>query len=144
MRSTTSCVPRPKRELAALRARSSCSSATESSCGGTTKIDSPVARDDPRTTTRRSTWAARHRGARHAHRSIALGHAVLLDTVLAKAGVVAEDVGEVVTPVVERDPSFRALLAKHFPRSRVRDAAAFTSVAAGLAMPGAQEAVGAA
>jgi hypothetical chaperone protein len=67
---------------------------------------------------------------------------VLLDTVLAKAGVVAEDVGEVVTTGGSSAiPAFRALLAKHFPRSRVRDAAAFTSVAAGLAMPGAQEAV---
>src|SRR4051812_40822836 len=67
----------------------------------------------------------------------------LLDTVLAKAGVVAEDVGEVVTTGGSSAiPAFRALLAKQFPRSRVRDAAAFTSVAAGLAMPGAQEAVG--
>ena len=65
----------------------------------------------------------------------------LIDTVLAKAGVVAEDVGEVVTTGGSSAiPAFRALLAAHFPRSRVRDAAAFTSVAAGLAMPGAQEA----
>jgi hypothetical chaperone protein len=69
----------------------------------------------------------------------------LIDTVLAKAGVVAEDVGEVVTTGGSSAiPAFRTLLAMHFPRSRVRDAAAFTSVAAGLAMPGAQEAVGAA
>jgi hypothetical chaperone protein len=69
----------------------------------------------------------------------------LLDAVLAKAGVVAEDVGEVVTTGGSSAiPAFRALLARQFPRSRVRDAAAFTSVAAGLAMPGAQEAVGAA
>ncbi len=67
----------------------------------------------------------------------------LIDTVLARAGVVAEDVGEVVTTGGSSAiPAFRALLARHFPRSRVRDAAAFTSVAAGLAMPGAQEAVG--
>jgi len=67
---------------------------------------------------------------------------VLLDTVLAKAGVAAEDIGEVVTTGGSSAiPAFRALLAKHFPRSRVRDAAAFTSVAAGLAMPGAQEVV---
>jgi hypothetical chaperone protein len=67
---------------------------------------------------------------------------VLLDTVLAKAGVVAEDVGEVVTTGGSSAiPAFRTLLAKHFPRSRVRDAAAFPSVAAGLAMPGAQEVV---
>ena len=67
---------------------------------------------------------------------------VLLDTVLAKAGVAAEDIGEVVTTGGSSAiPAFRALLAKHFPRSRVRDAAAFTSAAAGLAMPGAQEIV---
>jgi len=66
----------------------------------------------------------------------------LLDAVLAKAGVVAEDVGEVVTTGGSSAiPAFRALLAKKFPRSRVRDAAAFTSVAAGLAMPGVEEAV---
>jgi molecular chaperone DnaK (HSP70) len=64
--------------------------------------------------------------------------------VLAKAGVAAQDVGEVVTTGGSSAiPAFRALLARHFPRSRVRDAAAFTSVAAGLAMPGAQEAVAA-
>lgn len=68
--------------------------------------------------------------------------ASLLDAVLAKAGVVAEEVGEVVTTGGSSAiPAFRALLARQFPRSRVRDAAAFTSVAAGLAMPGAQEAV---
>jgi hypothetical chaperone protein len=69
----------------------------------------------------------------------------LLDAVLAKAGVVAEEVGEVVTTGGSSAiPAFRALLARQFPRSRVREAAAFTSVAAGLAMPGAQEAVSAA
>ena len=69
----------------------------------------------------------------------------LLDAVLAKAGVVAEDVGEVVTTGGSSAiPAFRALLARQFPRSRVRDAAAFTSVAAGLAMPGTQEAISAA
>ena len=68
----------------------------------------------------------------------------LLNTVLAKAGVVPEELGEVVTTGGSSAiPAFRALLAKHFPRSRVRDAAAFTSVAAGLAMPGAQEVVAA-
>jgi molecular chaperone DnaK (HSP70) len=66
----------------------------------------------------------------------------LLSAVLAKAGVVAEDVGEVVTTGGSSAiPAFRALLGRRFPRSRVRDAAAFTSVAAGLAMPGAQEAM---
>ena len=65
----------------------------------------------------------------------------LLGAVLAKAGVDAKDVAEVVTTGGSSAiPAFRSLLAKHFPRSRVRDAAAFTSVAAGLAMPGVQEA----
>ena len=69
---------------------------------------------------------------------------ILLDGVLAKAGVAAEDVGEVVTTGGSSAiPAFRALLARHFPHSRVRDAAAFTSVAAGLAMPGVEEAVAA-
>ena len=68
----------------------------------------------------------------------------LLDAVLAKAGVAAEDVGEVVTTGGSSAiPAFRALLAAHFPRSNVRDAAAFTSVASGLAMPGVEEAVAA-
>jgi hypothetical chaperone protein len=69
----------------------------------------------------------------------------LLGAVLAKAGVAAEDISEVVTTGGSSAiPAFRALLARRFPRSRVRDAAAFTSVASGLAMPGAQEAVRAA
>jgi hypothetical protein len=69
----------------------------------------------------------------------------LLNKVLAKAGVVAEDVGEVVTTGGSSAiPAFRALLVRRFPRSQVRDAAAFTSVASGLAMPGAQEAARAA
>ena len=68
----------------------------------------------------------------------------LLNTALAKAGVVAEEIGEVVTTGGSSAiPAFRTLLSKHFPRSRVRDAAAFTSVAAGLAMPGVEEAVAA-
>jgi hypothetical chaperone protein len=68
----------------------------------------------------------------------------LLDTVLAKAGIAAEDVGEIVTTGGSSAiPSFRALLARHFPRASVRDAAAFTSVAAGLAMPGVEEAAAA-
>lgn len=69
---------------------------------------------------------------------------VLLASVLAKAGVVAEEVGEVVTTGGSSAiPAFRALLARTFPRSSVREAAAFTSVAAGLAMPGVEEAVAA-
>ena len=68
----------------------------------------------------------------------------LLDAALAKAGVAAGDIVEVVTTGGSSAiPAFRALLARHFPRSRVRDAAAFTSVAAGLAMPGVEEAVAA-
>lgn len=64
----------------------------------------------------------------------------LLDAVLAKAGIVATDIAEVVTTGGSSAiPAFRSLLARHFPRARVRDAAAFTSVAAGLAMPDAQE-----
>ncbi len=67
----------------------------------------------------------------------------LLDAVLAKAGVVPEEVAEVVTTGGSSAiPAFRALLAKRFPRSNVRDAAAFTSVAAGLAMPDVPEALG--
>ena len=66
----------------------------------------------------------------------------LLDAVLAKAGVVAEDVNEVVTTGGSSAiPAFRALLTRRFPRSNVREAAAFTSVAAGLAMPDVPEAV---
>ena len=65
----------------------------------------------------------------------------LLDAVVVRAGVTADDIGEVVTTGGSSAiPAFRALLAKRFPRSAVRDAAAFTSVAAGLAMPGGSEA----
>ncbi|HEU5286825.1 MAG TPA: Hsp70 family protein, partial [Candidatus Limnocylindria bacterium] len=65
----------------------------------------------------------------------------LLDTVLAKAGIAAADVGEVVTTGGSSAiPAFRALLERHFPGSNVRAAAAFTSVAAGLAMPDVPEA----
>lgn len=72
------------------------------------------------------------------------GTEALLASVLAQAGVVAEDIGEVVTTGGSSAiPAFRALLAREFPHSRVRDAAAFTSVAAGLAMPGVEEAAAA-
>ncbi len=68
----------------------------------------------------------------------------MLDGVVAKAGVATGEIGEVVTTGGSSAiPTFRALLASRFPRSTVRDAAAFTSVAAGLAMPGVQEAVAA-
>src|SRR6266511_2186330 len=43
--------------------------------------------------------------------------------------------------LTETDALITALLARRFPNARVRDAAAFTSVAAGLAMPGVKEAV---
>ena len=66
----------------------------------------------------------------------------LLDRVLASASVAADDIAEVViTGGSGAIPAFRALLARRFPGSRLRDAAAFTSVAAGLAMPDVQEAV---
>lgn len=66
----------------------------------------------------------------------------LLNGVLAKAGVAADEIGEVVTTGGSSAiPAFRSLLAKTFPRSNVREAAAFTSVAAGLAMPGVEEAL---
>ena len=66
---------------------------------------------------------------------------VLVEAVCAKAGVAPDEIGEVVTTGGSSAiPAFRALLARHFPRSRVRDAAAFTSVAAGLAMPEVPEA----
>lgn len=65
----------------------------------------------------------------------------LLDSVLAKAGVPVSGIAEVVTTGGSSAiPAFRALLSGKFPAARVRDAAAFTSVAAGLAMPDAQDA----
>lgn len=68
----------------------------------------------------------------------------LLDTVLAKAGCSPDQLAEVVTTGGSSAiPAFRGLLAKRFPRSKVREAAAFTSVAAGLAMPDVPEAVAA-
>ncbi len=69
----------------------------------------------------------------------------LLDDAIAKAGIASHEIGEVVTTGGSSAiPAFRALLASRFPRSAVRDAAAFTSVGAGLAMPGVEEAVAAA
>ncbi|HEV8670012.1 MAG TPA: Hsp70 family protein [Candidatus Limnocylindria bacterium] len=65
----------------------------------------------------------------------------LIRDVLVRATVSAADIGEVVTTGGSSAiPAFRALLARRFPNARVRDAAAFTSVAAGLAMPGVGEA----
>jgi hypothetical chaperone protein len=66
----------------------------------------------------------------------------LITDVLVRATIGAADVAEVVTTGGSSAiPVFRTLLARRFPTARVRDAAAFTSVAAGLAMPGAPEAV---
>ncbi|MEO8632521.1 MAG: Hsp70 family protein [Chloroflexota bacterium] len=65
----------------------------------------------------------------------------LITDVLVKATVSSGDIAEVVTTGGSSAiPAFRALLARRFPNARVRDAAAFTSVAAGLAMPGVEEA----
>ena len=66
----------------------------------------------------------------------------LITDVLVGATVSSADIAEVVTTGGSSAiPAFRALLARRFPGARVRDAAAFTSVAAGLAMPGVEEAV---
>jgi hypothetical chaperone protein len=65
----------------------------------------------------------------------------LITDVLVRATVRSSDIVEVVTTGGSSAiPAFRALLARRFPNARVRDAAAFTSVAAGLAMPGVEEA----
>jgi hypothetical chaperone protein len=67
---------------------------------------------------------------------------VLITDVLVRAMVSSADIAEVVTTGGSSAiPAFRALLARRFPDARVRDAAAFTSVAAGLAMPGVEEAM---
>ncbi len=65
----------------------------------------------------------------------------LITDVLVRATVSSTDIGEVVTTGGSSAiPAFRALLARRFPHARARDAAAFTSVASGLAMPGVEEA----
>ena len=65
----------------------------------------------------------------------------LITDVLVRAEVSSTDIAEVVTTGGSSAiPAFRALLVRRFPNARVRDAAAFTSVAAGLAMPGVEEA----
>jgi hypothetical chaperone protein len=57
------------------------------------------------------------------------------------AGLAAADIGTVVyTGGSSAIPAFRALMREMLPNAVVRDAAAFTSVAAGLAMPGVTEA----
>ena len=66
----------------------------------------------------------------------------LITDVLVRATVRSTDIVEVVTTGGSSAiPAFRTLLARRFTTARVRDAAAFTSVAAGLAMPGVEEAV---
>ena len=66
----------------------------------------------------------------------------LITDVLVRATVSSADITEVVTTGGSSAiPAFRALLARRFPNAQVRDAAAFTSVAAGLAMPGVEEAM---
>ena len=66
---------------------------------------------------------------------------VLITDALVGATVSSTDIAEVVTTGGSSAiPAFRALLARRFPNAAVRDAAAFTSVAAGLAMPGVEEA----
>jgi hypothetical chaperone protein len=65
----------------------------------------------------------------------------LLTDVLVRATLSSSDIAEVVTTGGSSAiPAFRTLLARRFPGARVRDAAAFTSVASGLAMPGVEEA----
>jgi len=65
----------------------------------------------------------------------------LITDVLVRGTVRSADIVEVVTTGGSSAiPAFRALLARRFPNAPVRDAAAFTSVAAGLAMPGVEEA----
>ncbi|MEK7859748.1 MAG: Hsp70 family protein, partial [Chloroflexota bacterium] len=59
----------------------------------------------------------------------------LLTEVLARAGVEASSMDEVVlTGGSSAMPAARALLGRRFPEALMRDAAAFSSVAAGLAL----------
>jgi molecular chaperone DnaK (HSP70) len=61
--------------------------------------------------------------------------------VTADAGVPAADIAAVVyTGGSSAIPAFRSLLRELVPNAVARDTAAFTSVAAGLAMPGVTEA----
>jgi hypothetical chaperone protein len=67
--------------------------------------------------------------------------AALVGQVVRDAGVGADEVTEIVyTGGSSAIPAFRALMHRLLPRAAARDAAAFTSVAAGLAMPGVEEA----
>ena len=66
--------------------------------------------------------------------------AALVRQVTAEAGVDGADIGEIVyTGGSSAIPAFRALMQKLLPNAVARDAAAFTSVAAGLAMPSVEE-----
>ena len=67
--------------------------------------------------------------------------ATLVRRVTDDSGLAAADIGAVVyTGGSSAIPAFRALVRDLLPNAEVRDAAAFTSVAAGLAMPGVAEA----
>lgn len=67
--------------------------------------------------------------------------ATLVRRVTDDSGLAAADIGAVVyTGGSSAIPAFRALVRDLLPNAEARDAAAFTSVAAGLAMPGATEA----
>jgi hypothetical chaperone protein len=67
--------------------------------------------------------------------------AALIDEVLRAAGGDPSSVGEVVyTGGSSAIPSVRALVHRLLPEAAARDTAAFTSVAAGLAMPGVEDA----
>ncbi len=67
--------------------------------------------------------------------------AVLVRRVTEDSGLAAADISAVVyTGGSSAIPAFRALLRELLPNAVARDAAAFTSVAAGLAMPGVTEA----
>ena len=62
----------------------------------------------------------------------------LIGSVLRDAGLAPDAIGEVVyTGGSSAIPSVRALVRRLLPAAATRDTAAFTSVAAGLAMPGA-------
>jgi hypothetical chaperone protein len=68
--------------------------------------------------------------------------ATLVRQVIADAGLGSGDVASVVyTGGSSAIPVFRSLMRELLPEARAREAAAFTSVAAGLAMPGVESAV---
>ena len=70
---------------------------------------------------------------------------VLIDGVLHDAAIGPDEIVEVVyTGGSSAIPAVRALVHRVLPGARGKDAAAFTSVAAGLALPGVEESVAAA